>query len=75
MVAVAHNSVLADLFAEFRPALREGLIELPALTGLRATDPHTGDEAHEALVRAPADGDAESAAQVRRAELTDPFAG
>jgi DNA-binding FadR family transcriptional regulator len=59
VVAAAHNPVLADLFAEFTPVLREGLIELLSLTGLRADDPDTGDEAHEALVRAVADGDAE----------------
>ncbi|MDH6439882.1 DNA-binding FadR family transcriptional regulator [Streptomyces sp. SAI-144] len=52
VVAAAHNSVLADLFREFTPVLREGLIELPALTALRDDDPNTADEAHAALVRA-----------------------
>ncbi|MFI6252288.1 FadR/GntR family transcriptional regulator [Streptomyces sp. NPDC051016] len=75
VVAAAHNPVLADLFTEFTPVLREGLIELLALTGLRTTDPDTGDAAHEALVRALAAGDAEGAAEVLRAELADPFAG
>ncbi|MFJ6708488.1 MULTISPECIES: FadR/GntR family transcriptional regulator [unclassified Streptomyces] len=75
VVAAAHNPVLADLFAEFRPVLRAGLIELLALTGLRAADPVTGDEAHEALVRALAAGDAEAAVRVLGAELADPFAG
>ena len=74
VVAAAHNPVLADLFAEFSTVLREGLIELLSLTGLRADDPDTGDEAHEALVRAVADGDAEGAAEVLRGELEDPFA-
>lgn len=75
VVAAAHNPVLADLFTEFTPVLREGLIELLALTGLRTTDPDTGDAAHETLVRALAAGDGEGAAEVLRAELADPFAG
>ncbi|MET7574227.1 FCD domain-containing protein [Streptomyces sp. NPDC005492] len=73
VVAAAHNPVLADLFDQFRPVLREGLVELLALTGLREHDPNTGDGAHEALVRAVAEGDAETAAEVLRAELEDPF--
>jgi GntR family transcriptional repressor for pyruvate dehydrogenase complex len=75
VVAAAHNPVLADLFGEFTPVLREGLIELLALTALRDADPNTADEAHAALVRAVADGDAEGAAEILRAELEDPFAG
>ncbi|MFI8074707.1 FadR/GntR family transcriptional regulator [Streptomyces sp. NPDC086033] len=75
VVAAAHNPVLADLFSEFTPVLREGLIELLALTALRDDDPNTADEAHAALVRAVADGDAEGAAEILRAELEDPFAG
>lgn len=73
VVAAARNPVLADLFAQFTPVLREGLVDLLALTGLRAHDPNTADQAHEALVRAVADGDAETAAEVLRAELEDPF--
>ncbi len=73
VVAAAHNPVLADLFGQFTPVLREGLVELLALTELRAHDPNTGDDAHEALVRAVAEGDAETAAKVLRAELGDPF--
>lgn len=73
VVAAAHNPVLADLFGQFTPVLREGLVELLALTELRAHDPNTGDDAHEALVRAVAEGDAETAAEVLRAELEDPF--
>jgi DNA-binding GntR family transcriptional regulator len=73
VAAAAHNPVLTDLFTEFTPVLREGLIDLLALTGVRAHDPNTGDEAHEALVRAVADGDAEGAAEVLRGELEDPF--
>ncbi|MGX1566010.1 FadR/GntR family transcriptional regulator [Streptomyces sp. NPDC055506] len=74
VIAAARNPVLADLFTEFTPVLREGLIELLTLTGLRAHDPNTGDEAHEELVRAVADGDEEGAAEVLRGELEDPFA-
>ena len=73
VVAAAHNPVLADLFGQFRPVLREGLVDLLALTGLRERDPNTGDGAHEALVRAVAEGDAETATEVLRAELEDPF--
>ena len=73
VVAAAHNPVLADIFGQFTPVLREGLVELLALTELRAHDPNTGDEAHEALVRAVVEGDAETAAEVLRAELEDPF--
>lgn len=56
VVAAARNPVLADLFGEFTPVLREGLIELLALTALRDDDPNTADEAHAALVRAVAEG-------------------
>ncbi|MEU0028432.1 FCD domain-containing protein [Streptomyces sp. NPDC006335] len=75
VVEAAHNPVLADLFREFTPVLREGLVELLALTGLREDDPNTADEAHAALVRAVADGDAEGAAEILREELEDPFRG
>lgn len=75
VVAAAHNPVLDDLFAEFTPVLRQGLIDLLSLTGLRTRDPNTADEAHAAMVRAIADGDAEAAAEVVREELEDPFAG
>ncbi|MBE8472750.1 FadR/GntR family transcriptional regulator [Streptomyces justiciae] len=75
VVAAAHNPVLADLFGQFTPVLRQGLLDLLTLTGLRTHDPNTADEAHEALVRAVADGDAEAAAAVVRQELEDPFAG
>ncbi|RMB84309.1 FadR/GntR family transcriptional regulator [Streptomyces shenzhenensis] len=75
VVAAAHNPVLADLFAEFTPVLREGLADLLALTGQRVEDPATGHDAHAALARAIADGDAETAANVLRAELEDPFGG
>jgi DNA-binding GntR family transcriptional regulator len=69
-VAAARNPVLTDLFAEFAPALREGLIELVDLLGLRAGDPATGDAAHAALVAAIASGDGEEAARVLDGELS-----
>lgn len=74
VVAGAHNPVLDDLFAEFTPVLRRGLVDLLALTGLRAQDPNTADAEHLALLRAIAAGDAETAADVVRGELEDPFA-
>ncbi|MCD7444872.1 FCD domain-containing protein [Streptomyces lincolnensis] len=75
VVAAAHNPVLTDLFHDFVPVLREGLIDLLTLTGLRDHDPNTADDAHEALIRAVADGDAEAAAEIVRGELEDPFGG
>jgi DNA-binding FadR family transcriptional regulator len=75
VVAAAHNPVLTDLFTEFTPVLRDGLVELLTLTGLRAHDPNTADDAHAALVRAVAEGDAEGAVEVVRKELEDPFGG
>jgi DNA-binding FadR family transcriptional regulator len=74
VVAAAHNPVLADLFREFVPALREGLIEMLDLAGMREHDPNTGDDAHAALVRAVADGDAETAGTVLRGELEETLA-
>lgn len=74
VVAAAHNPVLTDLLTQFVPALREGLVDLLSLTGLRARDRNPGDAAHEALVAAVADGDADTAAQVLGRELEDPFA-
>lgn len=75
VVTAAHNPVLADLFHEFVPVLREGLVDLLSLTGLRHHDPNTAHDAHEALVRAVTDGDAETAAEIVRGELEDPFGG
>lgn len=69
VVAAAHNPVLSDLFAEFVPVLREGLVTLLDLTRLRHEDANTGDDTHAALVHAVAEGDADRAAAVLLAEL------
>ncbi|MFE1403805.1 FadR/GntR family transcriptional regulator [Streptomyces sp. NPDC058770] len=69
VVAAAHNPVLTDLFGEFAPALRQGLIDLVDLLGLRREDPDHGDATHDALVRAVVAGDAESAGRAAQAEL------
>lgn len=70
VVAAAGNPVLADLFTEFAPVLREGLIELVELLGLRSAPPGDGDASHSALVAAIASGEAEQAARVLEAEFT-----
>ncbi|MER6996731.1 FCD domain-containing protein [Streptomyces sp. NPDC000410] len=69
VVAAAHNPVLTDLFGEFTPALREGLIDLLDLLGLRTEDPGPGDESHAELVDAVRRGDAAAAARASREEL------
>ncbi|WSV63308.1 FCD domain-containing protein [Streptomyces sp. NBC_01013] len=69
VVTAAHNPVLIDLFAEFAPALRQALIDLVDLLGLRRGDPHHGEAQHRALVTAVVAGDAESAGRTAQAEL------
>ncbi|MFI6892521.1 FadR/GntR family transcriptional regulator [Streptomyces sp. NPDC050256] len=69
VVAAAHNPVLTDLFAEFAPVLRQALIDLVDLLGLRRGDPHHGDAQHRALVTAVVAGDAESAGRAAQEEL------
>ncbi|MEW9555922.1 FadR/GntR family transcriptional regulator [Nonomuraea sp. NPDC050783] len=69
VVAAAGNPVLADLFAEFAPVLRERLIDLVELLGLRARDPDPGHATHAALVDAVRRGDGAAAEAVLRAEL------
>ncbi|MEV0259124.1 FCD domain-containing protein [Streptomyces sp. NPDC050732] len=69
VVAAAHNPVLTDLFAEFTPALRQGLIDLLELTDVRAEERDHGDAAHTALVRAVESGDPDAAALVAQQEL------
>ncbi|MEU7578348.1 FCD domain-containing protein [Streptomyces sp. NPDC041068] len=71
VVAAARNPVLTDLFAEFMPALRQGLIDLLELTDVRAEEENHGDVAHTALVRAVEAMDAEEAARVAQAELQE----
>ncbi|MDX3383145.1 FadR/GntR family transcriptional regulator [Streptomyces niveiscabiei] len=75
VVAAAHNPVLVGLFGDFVPVLREGLVELLALTRVREGDAGVGDLAHEALVRAVRAGDGAGAAEIVRGELGDPFGG
>ncbi|MFE4975279.1 FadR/GntR family transcriptional regulator [Kitasatospora sp. NPDC056651] len=69
VVAAAHNPVLDDLFAQFAPVLREQLVTLVGLFGLRAEDPNHGYGSHADLVRALRDGDPEEAGRVLAAEL------
>ncbi|GHH26506.1 GntR family transcriptional regulator [Streptomyces rubradiris] len=69
VVTAAHNPVLSDLFTEFVPVLREGLIAVVDLTSLRETDPGTGDHTHTGLVEAVITGDPEAAAAILQTEL------
>ncbi|MFD7923933.1 FadR/GntR family transcriptional regulator [Streptomyces sp. NPDC059740] len=69
VVAAAHNPVLTGMFAEFVPVLRQGLIDLVDLIGLRPEDPPHGVDGHEALVHAIERGDAEAAGDCLREEL------
>ncbi|WP_189307122.1 FadR/GntR family transcriptional regulator [Streptomyces albospinus] len=71
VVDAAHNPVLSDLFTQFAPALRQGLIDLVRLLGLRDQDPRHGDARHAALVEAVAGGDAEAAGRTLEAELDE----
>jgi DNA-binding FadR family transcriptional regulator len=74
VVDAAHNPVLTDLFGEFVPALRQGLIDLVDLLGLRADDRNPGDEAHAGLVRAIEHGDADAAGRLLHDELRQTLA-
>lgn len=69
VVTAAHNPVLADLFTELAPVLREGLVELGALLDLRAGPHGEGYESHAALVAAVAARDPDEAALVLEAEF------
>ncbi|MEV8019404.1 FCD domain-containing protein [Streptomyces sp. NPDC086554] len=71
VVAAARNPVLTDLFAEFMPALRQGLISLLELIDVRAAEANPGDAVHADLVRAVEARDAEEAARVAQAELQE----
>ncbi len=74
LIAAAHNPVLADLFAEFAPALRQGLIDLLDLLALRAGEPRHGEDSHVALVAAVEAGDADEAARLAQTELESTLA-
>ncbi|MFI9595270.1 FadR/GntR family transcriptional regulator [Nonomuraea sp. NPDC052265] len=75
VVAAAGNPVLTDLFAEFAPALREGLIDMVELLGLREHDRNPGHGTHAALlVAAVRDGDATAASDLLQAELEQTLA-
>ncbi|MGV9378280.1 FadR/GntR family transcriptional regulator [Nonomuraea sp. NPDC003707] len=74
VVAAAGNPVLTDLFAEFAPALREGLIGLVEVLGLRAHDRNPGHDTHAELVAAVRDGDGDAAGAILQAELEQTLA-
>ncbi|MEU6795486.1 FCD domain-containing protein [Nonomuraea wenchangensis] len=74
VVAAAGNPVLTDLFAEFAPVLRERLIDLVELLGLREHDPDPGHASHAALVDAIRRGDGPAAEAVLQAELEQTLA-
>ncbi|MFG6199487.1 FadR/GntR family transcriptional regulator [Nonomuraea sp. JJY05] len=74
VVAAAGNPVLTDLFAEFAPALREGLIGLVEVLGLRSRDRNPGHDAHAELVAAVRDGDGDAAGAILQAELEQTLA-
>ena len=73
VIDAAHHPVLTDLFSEFTPALREGLIGLVDLFGLRDRDAQHGDAGHAALVEAVVHGDAEAAGRAVQSELDATF--
>ncbi|MBD0421075.1 FCD domain-containing protein [Streptomyces sp. NPDC052309] len=74
VVAAAHNPLLTDLFTEFVPTLREGLLDMLDLVRVREHDPNTGDDTHTALVEAVVAGDPEAAAAALRGELENTLA-
>ncbi|MEV2271683.1 FadR/GntR family transcriptional regulator [Nonomuraea africana] len=66
VVAAARNPVLTDLFAEFVPALRQGLIDL---LDLRGPDRNPGDASHAGLVTAIEKFDRQAASRILHEEL------
>jgi DNA-binding FadR family transcriptional regulator len=66
VVAAARNPILTELFAEFVPVLREGLLELARLIDVRE---HHGRDSHAALVEAVRDRDPAAAGGTIGAEL------
>jgi DNA-binding FadR family transcriptional regulator len=69
VVAAAHNPVLTDLFGEFTPRLREGLLDLLDLMDVADHDAGHGEAAHAGLVEAVKSGDAAAAGRVLLDEL------
>ncbi|MFI6598840.1 FadR/GntR family transcriptional regulator [Nonomuraea sp. NPDC050536] len=69
VVAAAHNPVLTDLFGEFVPAMRQGLIDLVDLLDVSTMEAEHGDDAHAALVAAVITGDPDTAGRVLHEEL------
>ncbi|TDD74500.1 FadR family transcriptional regulator [Actinomadura darangshiensis] len=69
VIAAAHNPVLADLFAEFTPVLRDGLIDLVTLVDVRKSDTAHGRAAHAALVEAIRTQDPAAAGEIIKTEL------
>ncbi|MFD9242916.1 FCD domain-containing protein [Streptomyces sp. NPDC059556] len=74
VVAAARNPVLTDLFEEFAPVLRQGLIDLLNPLDLRVRDPRHGEAAHEALVAAVVSRNGDEAARLARTELESTLA-
>lgn len=67
VVAAADNGVLTDLFDQFVPALREGIVEICRL--LDRQGENIGHAAHSDLVEAVRDGDPDRAETVLAAEI------
>ncbi|MET7799220.1 hypothetical protein [Streptomyces decoyicus] len=59
---------------QFAPALRQGLIDLVELLGLRDEDPQHGEAGHAALVDAVVSGDGEAADRILQTELDETLA-
>ncbi|MEW2357766.1 FCD domain-containing protein [Spirillospora sp. NPDC029432] len=68
VVAAARNPLLTDLFAQFVPVLRDGLLELVRIIDVRAHE-EPGADAHAALVEAVRDRDPAAAGRAIGAEL------
>ncbi|MFI6504082.1 FadR/GntR family transcriptional regulator [Nonomuraea typhae] len=74
VVAAAHNPVLTDLFGEFVPVLRKGLLDLAELLDVHSHERGHGDEAHAGLVAAVVRGDAAAAGAILEKELRETLA-
>jgi DNA-binding FadR family transcriptional regulator len=74
VVAAAHNPILADLFAEFVPVLRDGLLDLVTLVDVRTSDTAHGRAAHASLIEAIRTSAPETAGQIIKSELTQTLA-